>query len=177
MEPCRQETAWIVRPLVHSREISCLMSFLGILLMLSYYFIIDLTHVLVLAGCNWALPGNYSYFSFLKEWRAYSVMLTTSFVWIPFTWYVWLVKNCSQSDDFSLPVSVEVSLSRCSPLQMLSWCLAVFASPLAAADSPRGGFFSAHVLLMVMSFPLGVLGCCRSRGALWNGAMLSIAAL
>lgn len=91
------------------------MSFLGILLMLSYYFIIDITHVLVLAGCNWALPGNYSYFSFLKEWRAYSVMLTTSFVWIPFTWCVWLVRNCSQSDDFSLQVSVEVSQQMLSP--------------------------------------------------------------
>lgn len=87
--------------------------------MLSYYFIIDITHVLVLAGCNWTLPGNYSYFSFLKERRAYSVMLTTSFVWIPFTSYVSLVKYYSSSDDFSLKVNVGVSRSRCSPLQML----------------------------------------------------------
>lgn len=88
-------------------------------------------------------------------------MLTTSFVWIPFTWCVCLVKNCSQSDDFSLQVSVEVSLSRCSPLQMLSW---VCLSPGSCRFAQRWFFifFPAHVLLMVMSFPLGVLGCCKS---------------
>lgn len=120
------------------------MSFLGILLMLSYYFIIDITHVLVLAGCNCAVPGNYSYFSFLKEWRAYSVMLTTSFVWIPFTWCVWLVKNCSQSDDFSLQGSVEVSLSRCSPLQMLSCCLSCLPLPWQLQTCPVVGVFFQH---------------------------------
>jgi len=84
------------------------MFILGILLMLSDYFIIDITHARVLAGCNWALPGNYSYFSFLKELAAHSVTLTTSFVWIPFTLCVSVLKYYSEGNDFSLEVNVTV---------------------------------------------------------------------